>query len=192
MSTNAAKAFVARWANDLGDSYLSFLFACEKIVQEKVPLLATEIEKLKSKINGLTKPRKRQKGRRKVEVITKTIVTKSIFGEDVHQKIIEEKTIDEMTDKEYSAYKMQHNSKVMKGLSGKSLEIIQGLKESAALESPMSEIVDRINTFEKMVNKPAYDEIKAAKVKAISSKKSKRCNRKVAACKAQHTGEMKW
>jgi hypothetical protein len=49
LNTRAAKAFVARWANEIGDAYLDFLFECERLALEEVPRLRAEIESIKAR-----------------------------------------------------------------------------------------------------------------------------------------------
>jgi hypothetical protein len=45
-TTMAAKAFVARWRSDVGDSYLKFLLQCEKAVLNEMPRLLNRIKEL--------------------------------------------------------------------------------------------------------------------------------------------------
>ena len=42
----SAKAFVARWKNERGDSYLQFLFRCERVVMEEIPKMQSRIKEL--------------------------------------------------------------------------------------------------------------------------------------------------
>lgn len=55
---NSAKAFVARWENDIGDGYLSFLFECERVAQEMVPLLQDQVTVLQGMLRKLEVRRK--------------------------------------------------------------------------------------------------------------------------------------
>lgn len=45
-TTMAAKAFVARWRSDVGDSYLKFLLQCEKAVLNELPILLKRVREL--------------------------------------------------------------------------------------------------------------------------------------------------
>ena len=56
LSIRAAKAFIARWENNLGDGYLDFLFDCEQAATEILPKIIAENEALKSSLARATKP----------------------------------------------------------------------------------------------------------------------------------------
>jgi hypothetical protein len=57
--TVSAKAFIARWKNERGDSYLQFLFGCEKAVMEEMPKLLNRIKELEHKeLMALPSPKK--------------------------------------------------------------------------------------------------------------------------------------
>jgi hypothetical protein len=58
LDTVSAKAFVARWKNAVGDSYLGFLFGCERVAMQELPRLQAELETAKAALLRIEGPKK--------------------------------------------------------------------------------------------------------------------------------------
>jgi hypothetical protein len=81
LDTMSAKAFVARWKNAIGDSYLSFLFGCERLVMEERPLLLNRIKELEESQRLIleSESMKRERSERRKGFIT-TYLTAPLFS----------------------------------------------------------------------------------------------------------------
>ena len=109
-STQAAKAFVARYSNEVGDAYLKFLFDCEEVALNKVPKLLSVIEQLKKFVE--TKKVDTKKG---LVVTKKIIITRGLFEPLV--EIIKEKCkLDDLSIAERSQWIFEHRSSIAEGL----------------------------------------------------------------------------
>ena len=160
LNTRAAKAFVARWASDLGDAYLDYLFDCEEVVERSVPKMATEIAKLRSQIDALTTPQTRcVKGTGVVEFIKSVVTRRTIFGEPESFVTTAKKVRRELTPDEVDAYKVQHCARVMRGQAVCVKNIVQKRNQSARVTKLTTEITDLAHELHREINMPGAQRV---------------------------------
>ena len=114
---NAAKAFIAKWDNDQGWGYLSFLIDCEKVVLESVPKLIRELSDSKEIIKKLTKPKHGRLANGDACVtLTQIEVRKDMFGTEYYEPLRVKVKLSDLDQSELAEYKLRHITKVQKGL----------------------------------------------------------------------------
>lgn len=117
LNTAAAKVFVARWENEIGDGYLNFLFACEREVTEMMPNLQAELVETKERLNraesGALKLPKKSTVIWPVGYHSQT----SLFGDTVHVPHFAQIDKAKLTPKEQRLAKSQHMTRVLEGVS---------------------------------------------------------------------------
>lgn len=118
-SIQGAKAFVAKYNNNVGDSYLKFLFDCEEAALNKIPQLQNIISQLLNK-----KKVERKSG---FVVTTKMIIRKGLF-EPIAEIIKEKVLLDDLSFAEREQWAFQHRSLIAEGLMKKNNEKIRGSK----------------------------------------------------------------
>jgi len=118
-SIQGAKAFVAKYNNNVGDSYLKFLFDCEEAALHKIPQLQNIINQLLNK--------KKVKHKRGLIVTTKAIIRKGLF-EPIVEIIKEKVLLDELSYAEREQWAFQHRSLIAEGLMRKNNEKIRDSK----------------------------------------------------------------
>lgn len=121
-NTQGAKAFVARYSNTVGDAYLQFLFDCENITLNKVPLLLSTIDQLKKIIE--TKKVDSKKG----TIVTKKVVTIMGLFEPIVEIIKDKCKLDELTTAERKQWAFEHRSSIAEGLIKKNNEEMRSAK----------------------------------------------------------------
>lgn len=132
LDVNAAKAFIIKWDNETAWSYLRYLLACEKIVENVVPKMAEQIAQLQRENDLLKAPRHRQIAGRAMQTITTIKRTQGIFGM-IEERVTERKYVDEMNADEIRLATLQHCTKVQEGLSRRIKEISH-LEEKAPVK----------------------------------------------------------
>ena len=124
MNIMTAKAFVARWKNHIGDSYLKFLFECEKVATELMPLLLDENKLLKEKLSlaeySAIKNSKKLLKKQKQGLILAPVYERNIFDlMELRWEMRQKETLDEISKLKAE---IRHNQKVMKGLVNSALD----------------------------------------------------------------------
>lgn len=133
LSTEAAKALVASSRTELGAAYLRYLLACERRVEEGMPRLKAEFDRLvaelaevRQKLAALERPKptRLQKVWR-VVVGYRTERMLGLDGEmDCKMPVIREIPINNMTDDERRRWEAQHLAKIAAGMSNKSGKLL--------------------------------------------------------------------
>jgi len=113
----AAKAFVARWGNETGDSYLDFLFDCEEFIEEGIPKLQAQLDLLRKEIEALKAPKKKEIAGWTVTITKGVRRIRDIFGEE-HIEIEREKVrYCDLNENERAAAALQHKTRIQRGIS---------------------------------------------------------------------------
>jgi hypothetical protein len=122
LNTRAAKVFIATYRNEIGASYLDFLFDCEKVATELMPKLIADnkilTEKLGAAENALiTASEKKQKqlGKSKKGMLSVPCYEQGQLFERI-DCVVRMKHIDDMTEMERLDAKIHHGTKVAEGL----------------------------------------------------------------------------
>ena len=139
MPTRTAKAFIARWENNLGDDYLDFLFNCEYIVTQKLPKILAQNETLK-----LENEKLRQAKFKKEHKNHKTIVGSqmNLFGEV--EPIYESKPLSEMSKSQKQIYRQMQRLNTIEGL-------IKSAKEGCKTQFAISQSNENVLEMAKQV-----------------------------------------
>ena len=127
LKTKAAKAFVARWENNLGDSYLDFLLECEKVAIEAMPRLIAENNALKSSLSRATKPLQLKASKKGFLLVPEFLP--NLFGQI--ELILRWKKKTEISEKELALAKEKKIAESLAGLANALTDVRQKL---AALE----------------------------------------------------------
>jgi hypothetical protein len=111
-NTRAAKAFVGQYQNEIGLSYLEFLFGCETVVLEQVPRLKAEIERQAAEINRILLPSPRKLKMQNMVAVEQ--VSRDLFDNEICSWIY--KSIHEVTESELLRAKQKKIEESMGGL----------------------------------------------------------------------------
>jgi len=121
LNVRASKAFLAKWDNDLGRSYLNFLFTCEEAAPkliEEIASLRQERARLQIQIETLQKPRRKYlPGQGTVAYLVEARMTRDMFGTEYCEKIRKAIPVDKLTDVELREWRIQHRAAVIEGLA---------------------------------------------------------------------------
>ncbi len=127
MEVKAAKAFVAKWDNELGWGYLNFLLDRDEkmtVAESAIPKMIEEIADLRAKLESLCAPKRLRGPGRRHRVIAGFRSVKDLWGQVVKVPVFRELAFDEMTDDERRAYEAQHLSKISSGASAKVTKLL--------------------------------------------------------------------
>lgn len=161
LNTNAAKAFVAKWDNEIGAAYFDWLLACERVVLEKVPQILKQNEELKV-LNATLEEKKFRDPRLKKPIRIFTKLCKDKSGEIV--KGVKDKPMIAHSAEDKEKYKLQHSLKVLCGMSRRLNENqSEGIIESTKIALELVDVASKLLNHN--VNKPALREVVTERVR---------------------------
>jgi len=115
-----AKYLVASWKNHIGKGYFKHLLEYEKFVIEKLPKLEKELQALKRYVASTMKPKRVSEYHVSIPDVR---IQMNLFGEADLIIYREKKLISELTCSEKLAWEVQHNAKILEGISKKQNEL---------------------------------------------------------------------
>lgn len=105
-SRDAARAFVAKWNNEIGIQYLAFLMKCE----DNIRMIGAAVQ------NGDMIPAKRGKRPYRCGIV-EVRMQRDLFGEMHPIPYLTHKLKKDLTPAEQREYRMRHRTKITKGLT---------------------------------------------------------------------------
>jgi hypothetical protein len=136
LNTNAAKVFVARWSNKIGDGYLMFLFRCEEVVKKVVPEILKALEETKERLKAMEQEALRNKRKIKSGAKSGMIMSPTYFRDGIFEllqikwEMKQKETLDELS---LLKAKMRHSQKTSKGLAEKII-LLQDMIENTEIK----------------------------------------------------------
>jgi hypothetical protein len=109
LNTTLAKVIVARWNNEIGDGYLSYLFDCEAQTERLIPRLKAALEAFMA-----PKHRRTPKGIR--VTVQRPVIRFGLFG-PICEIETETKLVSQLSPDELELYKNIHAARTMEGLT---------------------------------------------------------------------------